>query len=194
MRICCWKSVNWNFAPAWTISWVIALDHNRRSQIIVLFLLLHFDQCNLDYCIERMANERKPGDCPTAVNTSLGQSPCFDDCNGRDYQCVGIQKCCPNGCHRICENALNLNAIDATVLPTIPMNVSALSWESEMRRRVRISWEMLHCHDNDLEAIDFIVEARVHVGHTFSPHKLSHWFVVHPTGREIQRLPGDIVR
>lgn len=140
-----------------------------------------------------MADEQKPGDCPSAMNASLGQSVCFDDCNGHDYQCVGTQKCCPNGCHRICENALNLNAIDSAVLPALPMNVSVLSVESDMRRKARISWEMLP-HDDGLESIDFIIEARVHVGHTFSPHKLSHWYVMHSAGREIERPLGDTVR
>lgn len=144
-----------------------------------------------------MADERKPGDCSSAVNTSLGQSQCFDDCNGHDYQCVATQKCCPNGCHRICDNALNLNAIDGSVLPAVPVNVSVSSMESEMRRKVRVAWELLHLHEREIElgTVDFIVEARVHVGHTFSAHKLSHWYVVHSIEREThQRSHDDTIR
>lgn len=161
-----------------------------------MFFLFNFNQCNLDFCIERMANERKPGDCPTMLNASLGQSQCFDDCNGIDYQCVGTQKCCPNGCHRICENPLNLNAIDVSVLPAVPFNVSVFSMESEMRRKIRITWQIMQRHnqDDDIDAIDFIIEARVHVGQTFSPHKLSHWYVMHSTGREVQHSLGDSIR
>lgn len=141
-----------------------------------------------------MANERKPGDCPSAVNTSLGLSQCFDDCNGRDYQCVDTQKCCPNGCHRICENALNLNAFDVSVLPTVPINVSVVTIESEQRRKGRISWEMQQHQDVGMELIDFIIEGRVHIGHTYSVHKLSHWYAMQSTEREIQRSLDNTAR
>lgn len=141
-----------------------------------------------------MLNEQKPGDCPSAVNTSLGQAQCFDDCNGHDYRCVGTQKCCSNGCHRICVNPLNLDAVDVLALPAIPTNVTVVTVEPEMRRKARIAWDMQYHSGDGIELFDFIVEARVHIGHTFSPHKLSHWFTIRSIGREIQQTSDNSLR
>lgn len=72
----------------------------------------------------------------------------------------------------------NLNRVSTFILPPIPVNVSVVSVEHEARRTAKISWLMRLPHNRCDEQIDYIVEARMHVGHSFSKHKLGQWFVM----------------
>lgn len=138
-------------------------------------------QCDLDYCLDRMSAEQKYGDCETPSNRSEkhGQTlNCFDDCDG-DYRCRASDKCCRVNCNRLCQSATNLDQIPTNVIPSIPTNVTVVSVELEQRRKAYVSWQMRSHHSHN-ELIDYIIEARAHVGSTFSKHKLSlsNWFAV----------------
>lgn len=74
--------------------------------------------------------------------------------------------------------AENLNRISTFILPPIPTNVSVVSIEHDARRRAKISWHMRIPHNHCDERIEYIVEARMHVGNTFSKHKLGQRFVI----------------
>lgn len=62
------------------------------------------------------------------------------------------------------------------MLPPIPTNVSVVSMEQGQKRKAKVSWLLPH-HRSE-EQIDYVVEARAHVGSSFSKHKLSQWFVI----------------
>lgn len=115
----------------------------------------------------------KSGSCPVAA--SEGES-CYDDCDGNDFRCGAIQKCCAFGCSRKCVNATELPQVPLTTLPAIPSDVDVMSLESTARKRAQISWKMPNRNSDN---VDFVLEYRVHVGHTFSEHKLSPWLVIH---------------
>lgn len=95
------------------------------------------------------------------------------------FRCSSALKCCwINSCNRSCMMAENLNRISTSTLPPIPVNVSLVSSEHEARRTAKITWLMRIPHNHCNEQVDYIVEARSHVGSTFSKHKLGQWFVV----------------
>lgn len=75
--------------------------------------------------------------------------------------------------------AENLNRISTFALPSIPTNVSVISIEHEVRRKVKIMWfmRMPHNHSGDVH-IEYVIEARAHIGNTFSKQKLGQWFVL----------------
>lgn len=158
-------------------------------------------QCDLSYCYEQMSSESKFGDCPTISNSSDTKNSCFDDCDGQDYRwtadflqrncvwwfkwsfqhfrCSSALKCCwTNNCNRSCIMAENLNRISTFILPPIPTNVNVVSIEHDARRRAKISWLMRIPHNRCDEHIEYIIEARAHVGNSFSKHKLGQWFVI----------------
>lgn len=149
-----------------------------------------------------MSSKIKLGDCPRMVNSTDARrsNNCFDDClndfrwdwHNRShmyciseslkysYRCSSALKCCwINSCNRSCVMAENLNRISTFALPSIPTNISVISIEHELRRKVKIMWFMRipYNHSGD-EHIEYVLEARAHIGNTFSKHKLGHWFVL----------------
>lgn len=94
-------------------------------------------------------------------------------------RCSAAMKCCWfNNCNRSCILPDNVNRISIFTLPPIPTNVNVISMEHEVRRKAKISWLMRTSHNNCGEQIDYVVEARAHVGYSFSKHKLGQWFVI----------------
>lgn len=77
--------------------------------------------------------------------------------------------------------AENLHRMSTFTLPSIPQNLSVMSVEHESRRKAKINWLMRipHNHGDDEQHIEYIVEARAHIGNLFSKHKLGQWFVLH---------------
>lgn len=75
------------------------------------------------------------------------------------------------------------------LLPPIPNDVRVNSLEHEVRRRAKITWlmRMPRGNRNDWDDhIEYIVEARAHIGHSFSKHKLGQWFVMHTENCHIE--------
>lgn len=98
-------------------------------------------------------------------------------------------KCCwINNCNRSCIMAENLNRISTFTLPPIPTDVSVVSVEHDTRRKAKISWLMRTPHNRCEEQIDYIVEARAHVGHSFSKHKLGQWFAISTENVHIEAM------
>ncbi|XP_060554606.1 kielin/chordin-like protein isoform X3 [Ruditapes philippinarum] len=68
------------------------------------------DDCNTCNCNDgfagctRMACPDRPGTCPQPRET-IGLGACLNECNA-DSECPYGQKCCSNGCGRVCMNAL----------------------------------------------------------------------------------------
>lgn len=122
--------------------------------------------------------EAKLGLCPyRAAPTNAVSSDCLDDCDGHDYKCSNTQKCCWNRCNRICENAEELGNVSMEILPSIPVHLTVVSVEHEFKRKAQLSWEMFVLNERLDAIVDYAIEARVHIGHTFARHKLSDWFV-----------------
>lgn len=94
-----------------------------------------------------------------------------------------------NSCNRSCILAENLNRISTFTLPTIPVNVSVISVEHEVRRKAKIIWMMRIPHNYaDGEHIEYIIEARAHIGNSFSKHKLGQWFNLQVENIQIESL------
>lgn len=72
----------------------------------------------------------------------------------------------------------NVYRISTFILPPIPTNVSVFSIENEQKRKAKITWLMRIPHSRSQEQIDYVVEARAHIGFSFSKHKLGQWFVI----------------
>lgn len=123
-----------------------------------------------------MSAVHKYGECVNDSNRTTHTSNCYDDCDGQDWRCSAAEKCCWNNCNRLCQPIENLERISIATLPSIPANVTVLSAEFEQRRTTHISWQMRAHNSRYNELIDYIIEARAHVGYTFAKHKLSHWF------------------
>lgn len=60
--------------------------------------------------------------------------------------------------------AENLNRVSMITLPSIPINVSVMSVEQESRRKAKIIW-LMRIPDNHYDRIEYILEARAHIGH-----------------------------
>lgn len=74
----------------------------------------------------------------------------------------------------------NLNHISTFTLPSIPANVSVISIEHEVRLKAKILWFMQIPHNrDDSEHIEYVIEARAHIGNSYFKHKLGQWFVLH---------------
>lgn len=126
-----------------------------------------------------MSTESKFGECSMEVNKTnrIQSKVCFDDCNGQDYRCSEASKCCWNNCNRSCDSNVYLDRIPLLTLPAIPINLTVFSIKRETHHRAEISWLMRSQHNRYDEQIDYVIEARAHVGCTFSKHKLSQWFL-----------------
>lgn len=127
-----------------------------------------------------MSTESKFGECSTEVNKMnlIQPTVCFDDCNKQDYRCSAASKCCyRNNCIHSCESNIYLDRIPLLTLPATPINVTVFGVERETHRAAEISWLMRSQHNRYDEQIDYVIEARAHVGCTFSKHKLSQWFI-----------------
>lgn len=85
--------------------------------------------------------------------------------------------------------AENLNRVSSFTLPTIPFNVSVISLEHDVRRNAKIIWlmRMPHNHSDD-EHIEYIIEARAHIGNSFSRPKLGQWFILQAENIQIESM------
>lgn len=96
-----------------------------------------------------------------------------------NFRCSAAQKCCwTNNCNRSCILAEDLNRISTFTLPPIPTDVTIISMEYETKRNAKISWLMRIPHNRYDEQIDYVVEARAHIGYTFSIQKLGQSFAL----------------
>lgn len=130
-----------------------------------------------------MRHERKPGQCGQTAEFQWNASRCYNDCDDSDYRCSGTRKCCVRACSHKCLDAAKLDDIPLSSLPSVPADVNTTSLEFRVRREAQISWKMPW---ESADSVEFIVESRLHVGHTFSEHKLGEWFAVRV--HAIQRL------
>lgn len=129
-----------------------------------------------------MMEEKKLGECLQNDRIrSINDTLCYNDCDGQDFRCAATQKCCWSGCNQTCQKAENLANWSSLAIPPIPENVTVFSNEKEVRRQAHICWEMSSLQNNT----EFIIEGRVHVGNTFSIHKLSNWYVVNTDSLQV---------
>lgn len=104
-------------------------------------------------------------------------------------RCSSALKCCwINNCNRSCTMPENLNRISTFTLPPIPTDLSAVSMEHSVRRKAKLSWLMRIPHNRCNEQIDYIFEARAHVGYSFSKHKLGQWFAINTENIHLESM------
>lgn len=84
--------------------------------------------------------------------------------------------------------AENLNRISTFILPSIPINVSVASVEHEARRKAKITWLMRMPHNHHQNELEYIIEARAHIGNSFSKYKLSQWFVLQAENTQVESV------
>lgn len=82
----------------------------------------------------------------------------------------------------------NLNRISTFTLPPIPFNVSVVSMEHDTKRKAKISWFMRIPHNRCEDKIDYVIEARAHVGYSFSKHKLGQWFAINTENVHLESM------
>lgn len=82
----------------------------------------------------------------------------------------------------------NLNRISIFTLPPIPINVSVVSVEHDTKRKAKISWLMRIPHNRCEDKIDYVIEARAHVGNSFSKHKLGQWFAINTENVHLESM------
>uniref|UniRef100_U5EUX2 Putative adhesion-type protein n=1 Tax=Corethrella appendiculata TaxID=1370023 RepID=U5EUX2_9DIPT len=125
-------------------------------------------KCILGY-LENSAY-KKYGDCPTQPINSI-DSICLNACNGIDYKCSGVKKCCPHSCGMSCQMPLNLNIVPD--IPQIPINVQIIPGINKHGLLVNIQWDMTEILDDS--RIFYPIEIRSHIGLRFTEHKMSEW-------------------
>lgn len=83
----------------------------------------------------------------------------------------------------------NLNRISIYTLPSIPVNVSVISVEHEARRKAKIIWLMRTPQNHRVDDhTEYIIEARAHIGNSFSKYKLGQWFVLQTENIQIESM------
>lgn len=71
--------------------------------------------CDISKCVENISELVKFGDCPT-IPRSPFERMCEDVCEGLDYNCPGVQKCCSHNCGWSCQEPNGLNKINCKKL------------------------------------------------------------------------------
>lgn len=84
--------------------------------------------------------------------------------------------------------AENLNRISTFTLLPIPTNLSVSSMEHEAKRKAKITWLMRIPHNRCEEQIDYVVEARAHIGCTFSKHKMGQWYAINTENFHVESM------
>ena len=162
-------------------------DHRRRpkTQLIPLTtdsLLLSrcYSQCYRhrrkiceDKCIMeafQSTRYKKPGDCPDDVFLEQTNQQCNQNCNGSDYTCPGINKCCKSySCGMICEEPTNLENIEDLV--PIPKFVELIANLFNVKTAT-VQWDMPVIM-SEKSLIVYSVESRSHIGKDFDENEMS---------------------
>ncbi|XP_052866123.1 anosmin-1 [Anopheles cruzii] len=131
---------------------------------------------------------KKYGDCPPNPPSTL-DSLCLNTCDGLDYKCPGVEKCCAHSCGQSCQSPHDLDKIKG--LPPIPVHVLLLE-KGKNYRAAQISWDMKMEEENS--PTYYVVESRFHIGTIYAEHKMENDWQLHRPGSFIQDDLGNLKR
>ncbi|XP_053670150.1 anosmin-1 [Anopheles nili] len=131
---------------------------------------------------------KKYGDCPPKPPTKL-DSLCLNTCDGLDYKCPGVEKCCEHSCGHSCQNPHGLDRIVG--LPPVPIHVQLLE-KGRNYRTAQIQWEMKL--EGEPSPTYYVVESRFHIGTAYAEHKMENDWQLHMPGSFIQDDLGMLKR
>uniref|UniRef100_A0A182NKX1 Anosmin n=1 Tax=Anopheles dirus TaxID=7168 RepID=A0A182NKX1_9DIPT len=130
-----------------------------------------YSKCMRNY-LENSAY-KKYGDCPPKPPSKL-DSLCLNTCDGLDYKCPGVEKCCEHSCGHSCQSPHGLERVKG--LPPVPTLVT-LSAMGPMYRTALIQWEMKL--EKEESPTYYVVESRYHIGPAYAEHKMENDWQVH---------------
>ncbi|XP_050069532.1 anosmin-1 [Anopheles maculipalpis] len=123
-----------------------------------------YNNCMINYL--ENSSYKKYGDCPPKPPTKL-DSLCLNTCDGLDYKCPGVEKCCEHSCGHSCQSPYGLERVVG--LPPVPMHVQLLEMRGSYRT-AQIRWDMKV--ENEHSPTYYITESRFHIGTTYAEHKM----------------------
>uniref|UniRef100_A0A182LRG8 Anosmin n=1 Tax=Anopheles culicifacies TaxID=139723 RepID=A0A182LRG8_9DIPT len=130
-----------------------------------------YSKCMRNY-LENSAY-KKYGDCPPKPPTKL-DSLCLNTCDGLDYKCPGVEKCCEHSCGHSCQSPYGLERVAG--LPSVPTHVQLLDM-GRVFRTAQIQWDMKV--ENEQSPTYYIIESRFHIGTTYAEHKMENDWQLH---------------
>ncbi|XP_052902783.1 anosmin-1 [Anopheles moucheti] len=145
-----------------------------------------YSKCMRNY-LENSAY-KKYGDCPPKPPTKL-DSLCLNTCDGLDYKCPGVEKCCEHSCGHSCQSPYGLERVAG--LPSVPTHVQLMEM-GRVFRTAQIQWDMKV--ENEQSPTYYITESRFHIGTTYAEHKLENDWQLHLLETFTQYNLGNVKR
>ncbi|KFB53275.1 AGAP003441-PA-like protein [Anopheles sinensis] len=147
-------------------------------------------QCN-NKCVQNYLENsayKKYGDCPPKPPSKL-DSLCLNTCDGLDYKCPGVERCCEHSCGQSCQTPHGLDKVKG--LPPVPFHVLLLE-KGRNYRTAQIQWEMKL--EEEPSPTYYVVESRFHIGTTYAEHRMENDWQLHMPGSFIQDNLGTLKR
>ncbi|XP_050084181.1 anosmin-1 isoform X2 [Anopheles aquasalis] len=132
---------------------------------------------------------KKYGDCPANPPSKL-DSICLNTCDGLDYKCPGVEKCCAHSCGQSCQSPQNLDKVKG--LPAVPIHAMLLDKGIQYRTAL-VQWEMKQ-EQEQASPTYYIVESRFHIGTSYTEHKMENDWQLHPLISFMQKDMGNVKR
>uniref|UniRef100_A0A182PMZ5 Anosmin n=1 Tax=Anopheles epiroticus TaxID=199890 RepID=A0A182PMZ5_9DIPT len=145
-----------------------------------------YSKCMRNY-LENSAY-KKYGDCPPKPPTKL-DSLCLNTCDGLDYKCPGVEKCCEHSCGHSCQSPYGLERVAG--LPPIPTQVQLLEM-GRFYRTAQIQWDMKV--ESEQSPTYYITESRFHIGTTYAEHRMENDWQLHLLETFTQYNMGTVKR
>ncbi|XP_035898020.1 anosmin-1 [Anopheles stephensi] len=132
------------------------------------------------------ATYKKYGHCPPKPPTKL-DSLCLNTCDGLDYKCPGVEKCCEHSCGHSCQSPYGLERVAG--LPPIPTHVQLVEM-GRFYRTAQIQWDMKV--ESEQSPTYYITESRFHIGTTYAEHKMENDWQIHEPDMVTQYNLGTV--
>ncbi|XP_049548539.1 anosmin-1 isoform X1 [Anopheles darlingi] len=132
---------------------------------------------------------KKYGDCPTNPPSKL-DTICLNTCDGLDYKCPGVEKCCAHSCGQSCQSPQNLDKVKG--LPPVPVHAMLLD-KGVQYRTAEIQWDMKPEQEQPSPTY-YIVESRYHIGTSYTDHRMENDWQLHPLTSFMQEDLGNLKR
>uniref|UniRef100_A0A182JNJ8 Anosmin n=1 Tax=Anopheles christyi TaxID=43041 RepID=A0A182JNJ8_9DIPT len=145
-----------------------------------------YSKCMRNY-LENSAY-KKYGDCSPKPPSKL-DSLCLNTCDGLDYKCPGVEKCCEHSCGHSCQSPYGLEKVAG--LPAVPAQVQLLEM-GQFYRTAQIQWDMKV--ESEQSPTYYITESRFHIGKVYAEHKMENDWQLHLLETFTQYNMGTVKR
>uniref|UniRef100_A0A182XK45 Anosmin n=1 Tax=Anopheles quadriannulatus TaxID=34691 RepID=A0A182XK45_ANOQN len=130
---------------------------------------------------------KKYGDCPPKPPSKL-DSLCLNTCDGLDYKCPGVEKCCEHSCGHSCQSPYGLDKVAG--LPPVPGQIQLV--EMGGSRTAQIQWDVKL--ESEQSPTYYITESRFHIGYAYTEHRMENDWQPHVLETFTQYNMGTVKR